>query len=142
VQNLARLSDYLGAPEANAPYTNNDSLATRGATWSFLRYAADRAVAAGAPNDSAFYYRLVNSTRTGLPNLQAALAGASGGTVALPDWFRDWAVAAYADDLVTGLDARFTSRAGTSGMRSPGCRPTATPTRWPRASSPTGRRRR
>ena len=108
VQNLARLSDYLGAPEANAPYTNNDSLATRGATWSFLRYAADRAVAAGAPNDSAFYYRLVNSTRTGLPNLQAALAGASGGTVALPDWFRDWAVAAYADDLVTGLDARFT----------------------------------
>jgi hypothetical protein len=110
VQNIGRLSDYLTSTEQRSPYATDDSLGTRGATWSFLRYAADRAAAAGAPSDSALFYRLVNSARTGLPNLEAALAGATGAPVSLPDWFRDWAAANYADGLATGLDARFTHR--------------------------------
>ena len=108
VQNFARFSDYLAATEDNSPYAQDDSLDTRGATWAFLRYAADRTVAAGAPSDSAFLYRLVNSTRTGLPNLQQALAGTGGAAVTLADWFRDWSVATYADELVSGANARFT----------------------------------
>jgi hypothetical protein len=40
--NMARYRSYLLAPEKNSPYALDDSLATRGATWSFLRYSVDR----------------------------------------------------------------------------------------------------
>ncbi|MEP6730037.1 MAG: hypothetical protein ABJE10_05345 [bacterium] len=40
--NNSRYRTYLGAPSKNSPYALDDSLATRGATWSFLRYAVDR----------------------------------------------------------------------------------------------------
>jgi len=40
--NMSRQRSYLQAPEKNSPYMANDSLATRGASWSFLRYAVDR----------------------------------------------------------------------------------------------------
>lgn len=43
--NSGRISLYLKAPSANAPYKRADNLETRGAAWSFLRYLADR----GAP---------------------------------------------------------------------------------------------
>lgn len=43
--NLGRFSLYLKAPSANSPYNTNDNLTTRGATWSWLRYLADRGVA-------------------------------------------------------------------------------------------------
>src|SRR5438094_1957384 len=39
--NFGRFRSYLLKPAINSPYANNDSLATRGATWSILRYAAD-----------------------------------------------------------------------------------------------------
>jgi hypothetical protein len=90
-QNLSRFSRYLRVTADSSPYANNDALATRGATWGFLRYAADRI----AQPDSAFLRRLVNSTQTGYENLAAA----TGAGAALPDWFRDWAVANYAEGL-------------------------------------------
>ncbi len=40
--NLQRFSLYLKDPSNNSPYADNDRLATRGATWSMLRYLADR----------------------------------------------------------------------------------------------------
>ncbi|MGI9140562.1 MAG: Ig-like domain-containing protein, partial [Gemmatimonadaceae bacterium] len=46
--NWGRLSTYLRAPSANSPYASNDGLATRGATWSWLRYLADRGTATPA----------------------------------------------------------------------------------------------
>ena len=40
--NMSRFRSYLSAPDKNSPYSPNDSLSTRGAAWSFLRYAVDR----------------------------------------------------------------------------------------------------
>lgn len=39
--NLNRFSNYLKDPSSNAPFQNDDDLATRGAAWSWLRYLAD-----------------------------------------------------------------------------------------------------
>ena len=40
--NGSRYKSYLVAPASNSPYALTDSLPTRGAAWSFLRYAVDR----------------------------------------------------------------------------------------------------
>ncbi len=98
-QNLARFSYYLASPDRYSPYTQNDSLETRGATWSFLRYTFDRA----GGTDSALTYPLVNSADTGLVNLQTVIASQGGTSAGVPlaTWFRDWAVANYADGLTT-----------------------------------------
>jgi len=40
--NASRYRSYLGTPAQNSPYSLNDSLATRGAAWSLLRYTVDR----------------------------------------------------------------------------------------------------
>jgi hypothetical protein len=90
LQNFARFSEYLSAPNVNAPYANGDDLATRGATWSFLRYTADRR----GGNEQQYWFALVNTTNTGLANLQAVL-----GTDPVL-WARDWTVANYTDDAV------------------------------------------
>jgi hypothetical protein len=90
--NLSRLQEYLEDPEANSPYADNDSLATRGATWQFLRYAADRKGGAEAST----WFALANTQRTGLANL-AAVFGSDALAIV-----RDWTVAQYADDAVTG----------------------------------------
>jgi len=42
VSNLGRFRAYLQKTAAQSPYDADDDLETRGATWSFLRYAADR----------------------------------------------------------------------------------------------------
>ena len=86
--NIGRLRQWLLAPHASGAFQSDDDLATRGAAWSFLRYAADRR---GIP-DAAFFGGLVNTQAVGMANLQAAL-----GTDPLP-WFRDFAAAMYADD--------------------------------------------
>ncbi|GJG86067.1 hypothetical protein tb265_12480 [Gemmatimonadetes bacterium T265] len=108
VQNLARLGLYLKATEQYGPYvpetasgatTTYDYLEMRGAIWSFLRYAADRS----GKTDSAFFQPLVNSTQTGLANLQTA----TGLGAALADWMRDWAISTYADGVVPAADGRY-----------------------------------
>jgi hypothetical protein len=42
VANLGRFRAYLQETAAQSPYDDDDDLETRGAAWSFLRYAADR----------------------------------------------------------------------------------------------------
>ena len=96
VSNFARLGEYLRAPSSNSPFADNDSLATRGATWSFLRYAADHT----GSDDGTTWFQLVNSTTTGLANLTQVF-GSSLTTLA-----RDWATSVFTDDITT-TDARY-----------------------------------
>ena len=96
-QNISRLYSFLTAPEANSPYAPNDSLATRGAIWNFLRYAAARQ---GAANEASVLRALVNSTTTGTANLQTVLSGGQ-----FADYLRDWSISLIADDYSTSLAA-------------------------------------
>jgi hypothetical protein len=99
--NLGRLASFLETPESSSPFAADDNLETRGAAWSFLRYAADRANG----DDAKLWARLVNAKNAGRANLSAALGGAN-----LDEWLRDWAVSNFASGQVAGLDARFAAR--------------------------------
>jgi hypothetical protein len=98
--NLARLRSYLMGPELASPFASNDDIATRGAAWSFLRFAADQAIPTGDQHE--LWARLVNSATAGMANLQAALGR---DPLALA---RDWAVATGVDGLVAGLPRALT----------------------------------
>ena len=98
--NASRYRTFLEAPSENSPFRDDDSLETRGATWSLLRYLADRK-AAGASSDAPTWQALVNTTRTGVGNLRAVFGNDLSARV------RDWNVSHYMDDLVTGLPAEF-----------------------------------
>jgi hypothetical protein len=98
-QNFARWAGYLREPEGQSPYAPNDSLATRGAAWHFLRYAAGRQTG----SEAAFYRQLVNGPAAGISNLTAALPSG-----ALTTWLRDWAVSIFADDLASNLASQYT----------------------------------
>lgn len=64
-QNMGRLLTFMTNPSANSPWADNDSLATRGATWALLRYMLDQ-----SPLQSTVYTQaLVNSNHQGLDNL-------------------------------------------------------------------------
>jgi Bacterial Ig-like domain (group 2) len=97
--NFGRWKGWLNRPDTSGPVKNVDALASRGATWSFLRYAADRLNG----SDPAFWSALVNTQQTGTTNLSTALGGAS-----VNDWVRDWVAATYADDAVGGIAAQYT----------------------------------
>ena len=96
--NLSNFRQYLSEPDT-ASLMGIDNLSTRGATWSFLRYAADRS----GRGDEAFFFDLVNSRVDGLDNL-AQVIGADPPL----DWIRDWTVSVYADDLVPAIEPRYT----------------------------------
>jgi hypothetical protein len=87
--NFGRYREFLSSPTKYGPYSNNDSLETRGATWAFLRSEADKL----APSDADTWYRLVNSTTTGFANLRNVF----GSTVTTQ--FRDWSTSVLTDDL-------------------------------------------
>lgn len=87
--NFGRFREYLLRPATTSPYAPDDSLQTRGATWSFLRYAADHR----GSSDGDTWQQLVNSTTTGLQNLQNVFGPS------LPTMFRDWAIASISDDV-------------------------------------------
>ncbi len=93
IQNFGRLYEFLRNPEVNSPYAPNDSLATRGATWSFLRYAASRQ---GVSGESQFLHSLVNSKTTGHANLAAVIPS-------LSEYLRDWSLSNMADDYSVGV---------------------------------------
>ena len=95
--NFSRFLSYLRAPATNSPYANDDELATRGATWAFLRYAADRL----GTTDGTIWQRFDDATVTGLATLRSVY-----GTDPTP-LVRDWAVANYVDDLGVSSDPRF-----------------------------------
>jgi len=99
--NRTRYQQYLGQTASQGPIgtdAGDDDLPTRGAIWSFLRYAADRL---GADRENAFWFNLVNSKTTGLTNLTSALGTAPG------PWLRDWAISVFADDNAAGVDPRY-----------------------------------
>ena len=100
--NVTRYAQYLGRTEIQGPVgfdATDDDLYTRGAIWSFLRYAADRL---GPGPDNAFIYKLVNDNATGLTNLQMAL-----GADPAP-WLRDWAISVFTDDNAAGVASQYT----------------------------------
>jgi hypothetical protein len=96
LDNLVRYLLYLEEPDSNS-LIGVDALPTRGASWAFLRYAADREPG----SDQEFFYNLVNSTQTGVANLSARI-GASA-----IDWMQDWTLSVYTDDVVPQVDARY-----------------------------------
>lgn len=117
-QNFSRFYNFLINPEINSPYAPNDSLATRGAIWNFLRFAAARQ---GASGEAGFLRQLVNSRVTGVDNLQQVLSGG-----AFADYLRDWTVSLIADDYSAatrdGLGARYTNPAWNFRSIYPGLR--------------------
>ena len=99
--NAARYRLYLVSPSSNSPIRNDDSLATRGATWDFLRYAADRKTRGGG-TETSVWQGLVDSPTIGIANLRQAF-GANVGAM-----LRDWSVSHYTDDVVPGISLDFT----------------------------------
>jgi hypothetical protein len=96
VENFSRLESYLQAPGDNSPYADDDELETRGATWSFLRWATDHQSAA----QETVWQALVNSTTTGLANLRQVYGSD------ITSLFRDWSTSLLLDDVI-GADARY-----------------------------------
>jgi hypothetical protein len=96
-QNYGRLRSFLQRPDTAGVFKSDDVLATRGATWAFLRYAADRR----GGDEADFWFDLVNTTTAGMANLQTVL-----GTDPLP-WVRDFTAALYADDAVAGIGIEY-----------------------------------
>lgn len=103
-QNLARYQLYLknppisGATSAQA----DSSLAVRGASWSFLRYAADQYAPSGV---AAFTRALTAGPQIGVANFTSKIA------VPFDSVVVGWMVANAADDAgISGLNAKYTFR--------------------------------
>ena len=101
IANASRYEDYLRSPSTNSPIRDDDSLGTRGATWDFLRYAADRKLRGGG-TDASVWQALVNSQVTGIANLRQVFGANIGAMLG------DWSVSNYTDDIVSGVSADFT----------------------------------
>jgi hypothetical protein len=101
VDNLGRYSSYLKAPDTSSPYANNDNLSTRGATWSFLRYAVDL----GTSSQNTYFRALVNSQKDGMANLSAVLGPVFAGGISTG--FRSWAIANFVDDAGLTADVQY-----------------------------------
>jgi len=93
--NTTRYRSYLGKPVTSSPYAGDDSLTTRGAAWSFLRYLADHA----GPTDGNIFMRLANGPAVGMENLQAVFGKDT------PTQLRNWAVSNAVDDVVATDEA-------------------------------------
>jgi hypothetical protein len=93
--------EYVFAPSTTSPFESGDDLATRGATWSFLRYLADQTM----PADGRVWYNMVNSGESGVTNNQNRFGLT---TASLTGMFRDFVVSTYTDDYVANVAARFT----------------------------------
>jgi hypothetical protein len=98
--NFRRFREYLANPLTNSPYINDGAIPTRGAIWSFLRYAADRR----GSDERQMWFDLANPPAGihGIGNITRAV------TEDLAGWVREWAVANYADDFVPGVQPVFT----------------------------------
>ena len=99
LDNFRNLSRFLASPSTNSPYAENGRLETRGAMWSFLRFATDHR----GGEESETWQALVNTGPIGQENLRAVF-GAD-----VPRLFRDWSTSLLVDDLA-GADARFQQR--------------------------------
>lgn len=100
IGDFGRYDEYLFGTPTSSPYAQNDSLTTRGATQFFLRYAADRVAA----TDGTIWSRLAGGPAVGRANLRAAFGLADDN--ALQGWFRDFAIANWADDVLS-VDSKY-----------------------------------
>jgi len=93
--NFRRFREFLINPLTNSPYAGNTSITTRGAIWSFLRYAADRK----GGDEGQLWFQLANPPEGvhGVANMTRVI------TTDLSTWVRDWSIANYTDDYVPGV---------------------------------------
>jgi hypothetical protein len=100
IANLSRFRTYLLATRAESPFgepqptesaDRDDDLETRGAIWSFLRYAADRR----GSGDGDVWMRLTNGPNTGVQNLRDVFG------TGVNQQLREWGAAHYTDDAVS-----------------------------------------
>lgn len=100
-QNLARLTYWMDKPDQFSPTSAmaDTSLATRGAAWAIVRYAADN-YSNALPRT--FTRALVAGPDTGVKNFAAATR------VPIDTVVKGWLVSMYADHLgITGLNAKY-----------------------------------
>lgn len=113
--NLGRFSLYLKAPSENSPYNNNANLTTRGATWAWLRYLADRGAttpASGPACGTSITLALNGTCRLdGAAAAQFTIDGGSGGT--------EYTVVAFADGAGLTTVASATNAVTPTGPPSP-----------------------
>jgi hypothetical protein len=96
--NFQRFIEYLRDPGSSSPIDEaNDELSTRGASWSFLRYAIDRTFT----SDAGVFTKFGNSTTTGLGTVSFALG--TDPQVLL----RDYALTNYLGDLGIPVDPKY-----------------------------------
>jgi hypothetical protein len=99
--NFQRYKTYIQRPELQTPIgfdPDDADLQTRGAIWSFLRYVADRQPAG---SENAFWFKLVNTSASGITNLASAFGTTPSG------YLRDWSISLFMDDNAPNVDARF-----------------------------------
>jgi hypothetical protein len=99
--NFLRFNQYLNNTETQSALgvdDADDDLQTRGATWSYLRYVADQRF---APPENQYWYKLVNSNLTGMPNL-LDVVGSDARLL-----MRDWALSVLMDDRAPGVPAKY-----------------------------------
>lgn len=97
--NFGAFRAWLQRPDTSGAFRTNNTLAQQGATWAFLRYAADRV----GGTEASFWASLVDSDLTGKANIAAAINADA------DQWMADWVTAMYADDAVTGIGAQYTT---------------------------------
>jgi hypothetical protein len=103
-QNLARLTYWMKDPDQFSPLSKlaDTSLATRGAAWAILRYAADNY---SSSDPRAFTRKLVAGPDTGLKNFNAVTK------VPVDTIVSGWLVSMYADHLgIPGLNPKYEYR--------------------------------
>ena len=106
-QNLARLTYWMDKPDKSSPFSKeaDTSLATRGAAWAILRYAADNY----SNNDPrAFTRKLVAGPDTGLKNFNAATKVAV--DTAVKDWLITMFDGAHLPTPVANLNSKYSLR--------------------------------
>jgi hypothetical protein len=100
--NFLNHDEYIFRTAQSSPFRSGDDVATRGATWMFLRYAADQTRA----EDGSIWFDFVNSGDVGVVNFRNRLGGLS--ESAFKGMLRDFTIAEYADDHVGGVATKYT----------------------------------
>lgn len=120
-QNSLRLATFLQSPGVASPVTAEPTLAQRGAIWSFLRYAVDRAARDRHVDEVVLWQGLLNSPVNGTSNLTRVFGD---GWVA---WMDDWAVSLYASLSGVTLPAPWDAASWEWGSLVTAVSPTAPP---------------
>lgn len=100
-QNFNRYFQFTRYVDIQGPIgvdDDDDDLETRGAIWSFLRFAADQRAAG---NEAAFWQSLENSNSAGIQNLYDHIGADTRLLI------RDWTISNFLDDLIT-TEAKYT----------------------------------